>query len=101
MTPTDSSRRRTTGGIAAAALALLAAVPLAAAAQATAAWPTKPIRLVSPFNPGGAIDVFNRVIAEKLSQRLGQPVYVDAIPGASTIKGADAVAKAAPDGYPS
>ena len=80
-------------------LALLAAAPQPAAAQATAAWPTKTIRLVSPFNPGGAIDVLNRVIAEKLSQRLGQQVYVDAIPGASTIKGADVVAKAAPDGY--
>src|SRR4051812_39275424 len=54
----------------------------------------KPIRLVSPFNPGGAIDVLNRVIAEKLSQRLGQQVFVDAVPGANTIKGADVVAKA-------
>ena len=70
-----------------------------AAAQSTPAWPTKPIRLVSPFNPGGAIDVLNRVIAEKLSTRLGQQVYVDAIPGANTIKGADVVAKAPPDGY--
>ena len=68
-------------------------------AQAQAAWPAKPIRLVSPFNAGGAIDVLNRVIAEKLATRLGQPVYVDAIAGANTIKGADAVAKAAPDGY--
>jgi tripartite-type tricarboxylate transporter receptor subunit TctC len=63
------------------------------------AWPTKPIRLVSPFNPGGAIDVLNRVIAEKLGQRLGQQVIVDAVPGANTIVGADVVAKAAPDGY--
>ena len=68
-------------------------------AQAQAAWPAKPIRLVSPFNAGGAIDVLNRVIAEKLATRLGQPVYVEAIAGANTIKGADAVAKAAPDGY--
>jgi tripartite-type tricarboxylate transporter receptor subunit TctC len=69
------------------------------AAQTAPAWPTKPIRLVSPFNPGGAIDVLNRIIADKLTQRLGQQVYVDAVPGANTIKGADAVAKAAPDGY--
>jgi tripartite-type tricarboxylate transporter receptor subunit TctC len=54
---------------------------------------------VSPFNPGGAIDVLNRVIAEKLGQRLGQQVIVDAVPGANTIVGADVVAKAAPDGY--
>jgi len=99
MTPIDPSRRRSAVRIASAMLALLAASPLPAAAQAAAPWPAKPIRLVSPFNPGGAIDVLNRVIAEKLSQRLGQPVFVDAIAGASTIKGADVVAKAAPDGY--
>jgi len=99
MTPIDPGRRRSAVRIASAMLALLAASPLPAAAQAAAPWPAKPIRLVSPFNPGGAIDVLNRVIAEKLSQRLGQPVFVDAIAGASTIKGADVVAKAAPDGY--
>jgi tripartite-type tricarboxylate transporter receptor subunit TctC len=86
-------------------MAALVAGVLAAAAvdgwadAAVASWPDRPIRLVSPFNPGGAIDVLNRVIAEKLSQQLGQQVYVDAIPGANTIKGADTVAKAAPDGY--
>lgn len=82
---------------------LLSAILLAAvflpAAMAQAPWPAKPIRLVSPFNPGGAIDVLNRVIAEKLGARLGQPVVVDAIPGANTIKGADAVAHAPGDGY--
>ena len=62
-------------------------------------WPARTVKLVSPFNPGGAIDVLNRLIAEKLAARLGQQVIVEAIPGANTIKGADAVAKAAPDGY--
>ncbi len=81
------------------ALLVVGAAHLPCAAQAPAAWPSKPIRLVSPFNAGGAIDVLNRIIAEKLSQRLGQQVYVDAIPGANTIKGADVVAKALPDGY--
>src|SRR5665213_1833218 len=70
-----------------------------AAADNVSSWPNRPIRLVSPFNPGGAIDVLNRVIAEKLSQRLGQQVYVDAIPGANTIKGAETVATSPPDGY--
>jgi tripartite-type tricarboxylate transporter receptor subunit TctC len=70
-----------------------------AAADNTSSWPNRPIRLVSPFNPGGAIDVLNRVIAERLSQRLGQQVYVDAIPGANTIKGAEIVATSPPDGY--
>jgi tripartite-type tricarboxylate transporter receptor subunit TctC len=86
-------------GAALAVLAACLALPLGAVAQGSAAWPAKPIRLVSPFNPGGAIDVLNRVIAEKLAQRLGQPVIVDALPGANTIKGADVVAKAPPDGY--
>jgi tripartite-type tricarboxylate transporter receptor subunit TctC len=81
-----------------AAVALCAGGAIGAAAQ-SAAWPAKPIRLVSPFNPGGAIDVLNRIIAEKLAERLGQPVIVDAIPGANTIKGADVVAKAPADGY--
>jgi tripartite-type tricarboxylate transporter receptor subunit TctC len=86
------------------ACALMAALLCAcgvghASAQTAAAWPQRPIRLVSPFNAGGAIDVLNRVIAEKLSARLGQQVYVEAIPGANTIKGADVVAKAPPDGY--
>ena len=99
MTPIDPSRRRSAICLGAAALAVLAASPLPAAAQSGAPWPARPIRLVSPFNPGGAIDVLNRVIAEKLAQRLGQPVLVDAIAGASTIKGADVVAKAQPDGY--
>jgi tripartite-type tricarboxylate transporter receptor subunit TctC len=70
-----------------------------AQAQTGGAWPQRPVRLVSPFNAGGAIDVLNRVIAEKLSERLGQQVYVDAVPGANTIKGADVVAKAPADGY--
>ncbi len=67
--------------------------------QGTGDWPSRPLKLVSPFNPGGAIDVLNRVIAEKLAQRLGQPIVVEALPGANTITGANAVAKAAPDGY--
>ena len=80
-------------------LAALAALAPAPAALAQAAWPAKPIRLVSPFHPGGAIDVLNRVIAEKLTVRLGQQVFVDAIPGANTVKGAEAVARAPADGY--
>jgi tripartite-type tricarboxylate transporter receptor subunit TctC len=70
-----------------------------ALAQAPADWPTRPVKLVSPFNPGGAIDVLNRLIAEKLAPRLGQAVIVEALPGANTITGANAVAKAQPDGY--
>jgi tripartite-type tricarboxylate transporter receptor subunit TctC len=81
-----------------AAIAMMA-VLVSPAALAQAPWPAKPIRLVSPFNPGGAIDVLNRVIAEKLGARLGQQVVVDTISGANTIKGADVVAHAPADGY--
>jgi len=73
--------------------------PFLSTAQAQDAWPTKPIRIVVPFNPGGAIDALVRVIAEGLTAKLGQQVLVDPKPGANTILGSDIVAKAAPDGY--
>jgi tripartite-type tricarboxylate transporter receptor subunit TctC len=63
------------------------------------AWPTKPIRVVVPFVAGGAIDVAVRAMTDKAASFLGQPMVVDARPGAATIVGADVVAKAAPDGY--
>ena len=82
-------------------LALIGAVSGLAAAPGTsyAAYPDKPIRLVVPFPPGGATDVIGRVIGQKLSVALGQPVIVDNRNGAGGNIGADAVAKAAPDGY--
>ncbi len=70
-----------------------------AAAQAQGDYPTKPVRLITPFNPGGAIDIYSRLIAEPLSKRLGQNVIVEAIAGANTIVGTQAAARAAPDGY--
>lgn len=79
--------------------AALSAPFLGAAAGAQATWPTKPIRIVVPFNPGGAIDALVRVIADGLSTKLGQQVLVDPKPGANTIVGSEIVAKAAPDGY--
>ena len=75
------------------------AAPLAARARAETVWPTKPVRIVVPFNAGGAIDAMARVIADGLTQRLGQQVLVDPKPGANTIVGSEIVAKAAPDGY--
>ncbi len=75
---------------------LLVCLTGAAAAQS---YPTKPIRLVIPFAPGGSNDVFGRVIAAQLTERLGQSVYVDNRGGAGGIIGADIVAKSAPDGY--
>jgi tripartite-type tricarboxylate transporter receptor subunit TctC len=75
----------------------LAAIPLGAAAQA---WPTRqPIRLVAVFPPGGSVDQVARILAQPLSQQLGQSVIVENKGGASGSIGTAAVAAAAPDGY--
>ena len=77
--------------------ALLSLSILASAAQA--AWPEKPIRLISPYAPGGTNDTTARVVAEYLRVRLGQPVIVENKPGANIRIGSQAVAASAPDGY--
>ena len=62
-------------------------------------YPTKPIRWVTPYPPGGSTTTVSRLIGEKLSEALGKPVIIDNRPGGNTVIGADAVAKATPDGY--
>ena len=62
-------------------------------------YPSRPIKLITPFSAGGAIDVLCRVIGERLAQRLGQNVLVESIPGANTIVGTQALVRAAPDGH--
>ena len=79
-------------------LALAAVVTLAAAAHAQS-YPTRQITLIVPFAPGGPADFLGRLIGQKMSEDLGQQVVVDNRPGANTIIGAQAVAKATPDGY--
>lgn len=78
-----------------AALALLA-VPTMSMAQA---YPTKPIKIIVPAPPGGAIDLIARVVGDKISTSMGQPVIVDNKPGASNNLGTDVLAKSTPDGY--
>ena len=80
------------------ALSLLLSAP-AALAQTAASYPSRPITLIVPYTPGSGIDILARAIAPKLNQKWGHPVVVDNKPGASGIIGADAVAKAAPNGY--
>ncbi len=80
-------------------LALALALMLLGQAHAQTAWPAKPIRMIVGFAAGGSTDVTARIIAQALSERLGQPVVVENRGGAGGNIGADAVAKADPDGY--
>ncbi len=78
-----------------------AAVP-AAQAQAQAPetrWPERPVRFIVPFPPGATTDLVARIVSQKLSERLGQPVVIENRAGASGNLGSEAVARAAPDGY--
>jgi tripartite-type tricarboxylate transporter receptor subunit TctC len=89
-----------------AALSLLAALSAAAwigSAEQNAAyaqsWPTRSIRMIVPYTPGGYTDYMARTVSQKLSEALGQNIIIENKPGANSVIGADAVAKAAPDGY--
>lgn len=79
-------------------LATAAALACSSAALAQA-WPDKPIKAVVPFAAGSATDTIGRAFAQKMQEALGQPIVIDNKPGVNGMLGADAVAKAAPDGY--
>jgi len=76
-------------------LVALLATPVAQAQE----WPVRPVRIIVPFAAGGSADVFGRFLALRLQETLGQPFVIDNRPGAGSVIGTDAVAKAAPDGY--
>jgi tripartite-type tricarboxylate transporter receptor subunit TctC len=79
--------------LAAALAVLLAAMP------ARAEYPERPVRILEPFPPGGAVDIVTRLVAARLADDLGRPFVVESKPGAGGIIATDAVAKAPPDGY--
>ena len=83
----------------AATVAMTAMATFASDAIGQPAWPSKPIRMVIAFSPGGTSDTLGRILGQRLSETLGQPVVVDSRPGASGMIGADVTARAAPDGY--
>ncbi len=79
---------------------VFATLAVVVCAQANAQWqPTRPVRLIAPFPPGGAVDVIGRIVASRLPERLGQQVVVDNRGGANAIIGTELAARAAPDGH--
>jgi tripartite-type tricarboxylate transporter receptor subunit TctC len=78
---------------------LAASLTVALAPQAQAKWPEKPVRLILPFGAGGVADVTSRIMAAKLSEKFGQQVVIENMPGPGGINAARAVITAAPDGY--
>lgn len=94
------ARRSATHTIAGAVAVALGSLLLSpASAQAQANYPSRPLKLIVPFAPGGGVDLIARVVGQKLGERLGQSIVVENKPGASAMLGTDMVAKAAPDGY--
>jgi tripartite-type tricarboxylate transporter receptor subunit TctC len=82
------------------ALSLALAASLVPSALRAQSWrPTRPIRLIVPFAPGGSNDIVGRIIAETAAQTLGQPIVIENRAGAGSVVGAEHVARAAPDGH--
>src|SRR3954454_5918761 len=78
---------------------LLVALLAFASSAGAQSYPNKPIRWIVPYTGGGITDVVTRIVTQKMSGPLGQPIVVDNRPGANSILGSDLAAKAAPDGY--
>ncbi|MFM1764669.1 MAG: hypothetical protein RIU71_432, partial [Pseudomonadota bacterium] len=96
----NAKRRQALNGLSALAISLgFSGMLMTAPAAMAQSFPNKPIRLVCPFPPGGAVDIASRAIAQELSKNLGQPVTVDNKPGAGGNIGGAEVSRANPDGY--
>src|SRR3979409_123642 len=78
---------------------VLAALGMCACTAAAQSYPSKPVRLIVPFAPGGSTDIVARGLGQKLNEMWGQPVLVDNRAGGSTVIGTEIVAKAPPDGH--
>ena len=84
------------GVLRAAVITASGCMPFAAFAQT---WPARPVRIIVPYTPGGGIDTVARILAQRLTERIGAPFVVENRPGAAGVLGAELVARAAPDGY--
>nr|WP_255581587.1 tripartite tricarboxylate transporter substrate binding protein [Cupriavidus sp. AU9028] len=78
---------------------LIAGLTLGQGALASDAWPSRPIKVIVPYTPGGSTDTVSRVVFEKVAQSLGQPIIIENKPGANSTLGVGVAARSAPDGY--
>src|SRR5262249_55561143 len=76
-----------------------AALSTASGRARAQSWPTRPVRIIVPFQPGGSTDIFARLAAQKLTERLGKQFYIENIAGATGNVGTAQAARAAPDGH--
>ncbi|MFO0524080.1 MAG: Bug family tripartite tricarboxylate transporter substrate binding protein [bacterium] len=90
---------RITMAVAAAATGAAALLALPSTAQAQSQYPNRPIRMISPFPPGGPTDLVGRLVSAKLAENIGQPIVIESRPGASGNVGLELAARSAPDGY--
>ncbi|MBI4195531.1 MAG: tripartite tricarboxylate transporter substrate binding protein [Betaproteobacteria bacterium] len=91
--------KRAVAACCAVALCVMNGIAAAQDKSTAAAYPTKPIRVIVPFAPGGGLDITTRLIGQKLTEKWGQNIVVDTRPGAATIVGTEIASKAVPDGY--